>query len=181
MCLPPQSAGGQISVTRSADRPEWRPLFDSSTVSVRPDPECDVPASEANRRQTPKPSRLAARRSTPTTARGSAAPAYGPHRPPTPIGRRGWPKDKRAISWQVIPTVLGLMLQDKDAGHRRGNGSDTKMDKRAGQTRRALRWAACVSCPSHSEEGYARWREFNGARPSGDGLEVRKLALGLQL
>jgi predicted 3-demethylubiquinone-9 3-methyltransferase (glyoxalase superfamily) len=27
----------------------------------------------------------------------------------------GWLKDKYGVSWQVIPTVLGEMLQDKDA------------------------------------------------------------------
>ena len=27
----------------------------------------------------------------------------------------GWLKDKYGISWQVVPTVLGEMLQDKDA------------------------------------------------------------------
>ena len=28
----------------------------------------------------------------------------------------GWLKDKYGVSWQIIPTVLGEMLQDKDAG-----------------------------------------------------------------
>jgi predicted 3-demethylubiquinone-9 3-methyltransferase (glyoxalase superfamily) len=28
--------------------------------------------------------------------------------------RCGWLKDKYGLSWQVIPTVLGEMLQDKD-------------------------------------------------------------------
>lgn len=27
----------------------------------------------------------------------------------------GWLKDKYGVSWQVVPTVLGEMLQDKDA------------------------------------------------------------------
>jgi predicted 3-demethylubiquinone-9 3-methyltransferase (glyoxalase superfamily) len=27
----------------------------------------------------------------------------------------GWLKDKFGVSWQVVPTVLGKMLQDKDA------------------------------------------------------------------
>jgi predicted 3-demethylubiquinone-9 3-methyltransferase (glyoxalase superfamily) len=27
----------------------------------------------------------------------------------------GWLKDKYGISWQVVPTILGEMLQDKDA------------------------------------------------------------------
>ena len=27
----------------------------------------------------------------------------------------GWLKDKYGVSWQIIPTVLGEMLQDKDA------------------------------------------------------------------
>lgn len=30
-------------------------------------------------------------------------------------GRCGWLKDKYGLSWQVVPTVLGKMLQDKDA------------------------------------------------------------------
>ena len=29
--------------------------------------------------------------------------------------RCGWIKDKYGLSWQVIPTVLGRLLQDKDA------------------------------------------------------------------
>jgi predicted 3-demethylubiquinone-9 3-methyltransferase (glyoxalase superfamily) len=28
----------------------------------------------------------------------------------------GWLKDKFGVSWQIVPTVLGQMLQDKDAG-----------------------------------------------------------------
>ena len=31
-------------------------------------------------------------------------------------GRCGWLKDKYGLSWQVIPSVLGEMLHDKDAG-----------------------------------------------------------------
>src|SRR3979490_3410598 len=31
-------------------------------------------------------------------------------------GRCGWLKDKYGLSWQVNPTVLGQMLNDKDAG-----------------------------------------------------------------
>lgn len=30
--------------------------------------------------------------------------------------RCGWLKDKYGVSWQIIPAVLGQMLQDKDAG-----------------------------------------------------------------
>lgn len=30
--------------------------------------------------------------------------------------RCGWLKDKYGVSWQIIPTDLGRMLQDKDAG-----------------------------------------------------------------
>jgi predicted 3-demethylubiquinone-9 3-methyltransferase (glyoxalase superfamily) len=30
--------------------------------------------------------------------------------------RCGWLRDKYGLSWQIIPTVLGKMLQDKDAG-----------------------------------------------------------------
>jgi predicted 3-demethylubiquinone-9 3-methyltransferase (glyoxalase superfamily) len=29
--------------------------------------------------------------------------------------RCGWLKDKYGVSWQVLPSVLGKMLQDKDA------------------------------------------------------------------
>jgi len=29
--------------------------------------------------------------------------------------RCGWLKDKYDLSWQIVPTVLGEMLQDKDA------------------------------------------------------------------
>ena len=31
------------------------------------------------------------------------------------IQRCGWLKDKYGVSWQIIPSVLGAMLQDKDA------------------------------------------------------------------
>lgn len=30
-------------------------------------------------------------------------------------GRCGWLKDKYGLSWQIIPSVLGQLLQDKDA------------------------------------------------------------------
>jgi len=30
-------------------------------------------------------------------------------------GQCGWLKDKYGVSWQIVPTVLGEMLQDKDA------------------------------------------------------------------
>jgi predicted 3-demethylubiquinone-9 3-methyltransferase (glyoxalase superfamily) len=30
-------------------------------------------------------------------------------------GPCGWLKDKYGLSWQIVPTVLGEMLQDKDA------------------------------------------------------------------
>jgi predicted 3-demethylubiquinone-9 3-methyltransferase (glyoxalase superfamily) len=32
----------------------------------------------------------------------------------------GWLKDKYGLSWQIIPSVLGKMLQDKDAGNSKG-------------------------------------------------------------
>jgi predicted 3-demethylubiquinone-9 3-methyltransferase (glyoxalase superfamily) len=31
-------------------------------------------------------------------------------------GQCGWLKDRYGLSWQVVPTVLGKMLQDKNAG-----------------------------------------------------------------
>lgn len=31
-------------------------------------------------------------------------------------GQCGWVKDKYGLSWQIVPVVLGEMLQDKDAG-----------------------------------------------------------------
>ena len=27
----------------------------------------------------------------------------------------GWLKDKYGVSWQIVPTVLGRMIQDKDS------------------------------------------------------------------
>ncbi len=32
--------------------------------------------------------------------------------------RCGWLKDKYGLSWQIVPSALGQMLQDKDAGKR---------------------------------------------------------------
>jgi predicted 3-demethylubiquinone-9 3-methyltransferase (glyoxalase superfamily) len=32
------------------------------------------------------------------------------------IQQCGWLQDKFGVSWQIVPTVLGAMLQDKDAG-----------------------------------------------------------------
>jgi predicted 3-demethylubiquinone-9 3-methyltransferase (glyoxalase superfamily) len=32
-------------------------------------------------------------------------------------GRCGWLKDKYGLSWQIIPSVLGKMLQGKDGGN----------------------------------------------------------------
>ena len=34
-------------------------------------------------------------------------------------GRCGWLKDKYGLSWQIIPSVVGKMLQDKDAARQR--------------------------------------------------------------
>ena len=31
-------------------------------------------------------------------------------------GRCGWLKDKYGLSWQIVPSILGRMLSDKDAG-----------------------------------------------------------------
>jgi len=45
-------------------------------------------------------------------------------------GRCGWLKDKYGLSWQVVPTVLGKMLQDKDAEKsERVMNAMLKMDK----------------------------------------------------
>jgi predicted 3-demethylubiquinone-9 3-methyltransferase (glyoxalase superfamily) len=33
--------------------------------------------------------------------------------------RCGWLKDKYGLSWQIVPSVLGQMLQDKDAAKSR--------------------------------------------------------------
>jgi predicted 3-demethylubiquinone-9 3-methyltransferase (glyoxalase superfamily) len=44
--------------------------------------------------------------------------------------RCGWLKDKYGVSWQIIPTALGEMLQSKDAGKsRRVMEAMLKMDK----------------------------------------------------
>jgi predicted 3-demethylubiquinone-9 3-methyltransferase (glyoxalase superfamily) len=44
--------------------------------------------------------------------------------------RCGWLKDKFGVSWQIIPTALGRMLQDKDpARSRRVMGAMLQMDK----------------------------------------------------
>jgi predicted 3-demethylubiquinone-9 3-methyltransferase (glyoxalase superfamily) len=45
-------------------------------------------------------------------------------------GRCGWLKDKYGLSWQIVPTVLGKMLQDKDAEKsERVMNAMLKMDK----------------------------------------------------
>jgi predicted 3-demethylubiquinone-9 3-methyltransferase (glyoxalase superfamily) len=45
-------------------------------------------------------------------------------------GRCGWLKDKYGLSWQIIPSVLGELLQDKDAGKAdRVRQAMLKMDK----------------------------------------------------
>ncbi len=45
-------------------------------------------------------------------------------------GRCGWLKDKYGLSWQIVPTVLGEMLQDKDAEKtERVMNAMLKMDK----------------------------------------------------
>jgi len=44
--------------------------------------------------------------------------------------RCGWLKDKYGVSWQIVPSVLGEMLQDKDAGKsKRVMEAMLKMDK----------------------------------------------------
>ena len=44
--------------------------------------------------------------------------------------RCGWLKDKYGVSWQIVPTVLGDMLQDKDAAKsKRVMEAMLKMDK----------------------------------------------------
>ena len=45
-------------------------------------------------------------------------------------GQCGWLKDKYGISWQIVPTALGEMLQDKDAEKtRRVMNAILQMDK----------------------------------------------------
>jgi predicted 3-demethylubiquinone-9 3-methyltransferase (glyoxalase superfamily) len=45
-------------------------------------------------------------------------------------GRCGWLKDKYGLSWQIVPTVLGKMLQDNDAEKsERVMNAMLKMDK----------------------------------------------------
>ena len=45
-------------------------------------------------------------------------------------GRCGWLKDKYGLSWQIVPTVLGEMLQDRDAEKsERVMNAMLKMDK----------------------------------------------------
>ena len=45
-------------------------------------------------------------------------------------GQCGWLKDKYGVSWQIVPTVLGKMLQDKDPKKsRRVMEAMLKMDK----------------------------------------------------
>ena len=44
--------------------------------------------------------------------------------------RCGWLKDRYGLSWQIVPTVLGELLQDKDAARsRRAMVAMLKMDK----------------------------------------------------
>ena len=44
--------------------------------------------------------------------------------------RCGWLKDKYGVSWQIVPTILGQLLQDKDAGKStRVMNAMMKMDK----------------------------------------------------
>jgi predicted 3-demethylubiquinone-9 3-methyltransferase (glyoxalase superfamily) len=45
-------------------------------------------------------------------------------------GRCGWLKDKYGLSWQIVPTVLGAMLSDKDpAKAQRVGAAMLQMDK----------------------------------------------------
>jgi predicted 3-demethylubiquinone-9 3-methyltransferase (glyoxalase superfamily) len=44
--------------------------------------------------------------------------------------RMGWLKDKYGVSWQVVPSILGPMLQDKDSEKsKRVMEAMMKMDK----------------------------------------------------
>jgi predicted 3-demethylubiquinone-9 3-methyltransferase (glyoxalase superfamily) len=44
--------------------------------------------------------------------------------------RCGWLKDKYGVSWQIVPTILGQLLQDQDAGKStRAMNAMMKMDK----------------------------------------------------
>ncbi|MGB6177293.1 MAG: VOC family protein [Methylocella sp.] len=45
-------------------------------------------------------------------------------------GQCGWLKDKFGLSWQIVPSVLGEMMQDQDAGKaNRVMAAVTRMDK----------------------------------------------------
>jgi len=45
-------------------------------------------------------------------------------------GRCGWLKDKFGVSWQIVPSVLGVMLKDKDPERsKRAMEAMLKMDK----------------------------------------------------
>lgn len=44
--------------------------------------------------------------------------------------RCGWLKDKYGVSWQIVPSILGKLLQDKDAGiSKRVMNAMMQMDK----------------------------------------------------
>ncbi len=48
--------------------------------------------------------------------------------------RCGWLKDKFGLSWQIVPTTLGRMLSDKDAGKsKRVLNAMLQMDKLDGK------------------------------------------------
>ena len=38
--------------------------------------------------------------------------------------RCGWLQDKFGVSWQIVPTILSKLLQDKDRKNQSGNAGD---------------------------------------------------------
>ena len=61
---------------------------------------------------------------------GGDRPTVGQALRGRPEARCGWLKDKYGVSWQIIPPVLGEMLQDKDpAKSKRVMQAMLQMDK----------------------------------------------------
>jgi predicted 3-demethylubiquinone-9 3-methyltransferase (glyoxalase superfamily) len=43
--------------------------------------------------------------------------------------RYGWVQDRYGLSWQIVPTILGEMFQDKDAGKSESHASDASNEE----------------------------------------------------